>query len=181
MRINLLHYPVLTLGPYDRVGIWLQGCSIRCKGCMSKHTWSFSGGYEIDVEVLQDKVLSYGCKRISISGGEPLDQFSELLMFLKLITPKMEDILLYTGYDVEVLNNQFREIYSLVDVIVAGPFIRESISKSRLKGSDNQKVLILKSDFEKVYGEYEKGPTIMQIYRDTYKNYIIGVPEKWEW
>ena len=38
--LNRVHFPVTALGPGRRVGIWLQGCSIRCPGCMSLDTWA---------------------------------------------------------------------------------------------------------------------------------------------
>ena len=39
MRLSRLHHPVTTLGPGRRAGIWFQGCTIRCPGCMSVDTW----------------------------------------------------------------------------------------------------------------------------------------------
>ena len=41
MNISLsrVHFPVTTLGPGQRLGLWFQGCSIRCAGCISADTW----------------------------------------------------------------------------------------------------------------------------------------------
>ena len=39
LYINLIHYPLKTLGVGERIGIWFEGCSICCEGCISKHTW----------------------------------------------------------------------------------------------------------------------------------------------
>jgi len=50
--INLIHYPIHTLGPGERIGVWTQGCSLRCKGCMSTHTWEFDNKYSVDIENL---------------------------------------------------------------------------------------------------------------------------------
>ena len=41
ISINNYKYPVTVLGPGKRIVVWTQGCSIRCKGCMSIHTWTF--------------------------------------------------------------------------------------------------------------------------------------------
>ena len=40
VSISRLHFPVTTLGPGHRIGIWFQGCSIRCEGCLSMDTWA---------------------------------------------------------------------------------------------------------------------------------------------
>ncbi len=37
--LNKAHFPVTVLGPGRRIGIWLQGCSIGCAGCISQDTW----------------------------------------------------------------------------------------------------------------------------------------------
>ena len=39
IAVNRLHWPVTVLGPGHRVGIWMQGCSIGCPGCVSRDTW----------------------------------------------------------------------------------------------------------------------------------------------
>ncbi len=39
LSLSRVHFPVTTLGPGRRLGIWFQGCSIRCPGCISADTW----------------------------------------------------------------------------------------------------------------------------------------------
>ncbi len=34
--LNKAHFPVTVLGPGRRIGLWLQGCTIRCRGCVSQ-------------------------------------------------------------------------------------------------------------------------------------------------
>ena len=43
-------------GPKRRYCIWFQGCSKRCKGCFSKATWDFEGGYKIDCDKLLEDI-----------------------------------------------------------------------------------------------------------------------------
>ena len=43
IAVNRLHWPVTVLGPGRRVGIWMQGCSIGCPGCVSRDTWPALG------------------------------------------------------------------------------------------------------------------------------------------
>ena len=35
LYIDRIHYPVYTLGPGKRIGIWFSGCSKKCYGCIS--------------------------------------------------------------------------------------------------------------------------------------------------
>ena len=50
--LNRAHYPVTTLGPGVRAGIWTQGCTIGCRGCASRDTWEPDPSRLIDVEQL---------------------------------------------------------------------------------------------------------------------------------
>ena len=83
LLVNKLHAPVTVLGPGRRIGLWLQGCSIHCKGCVSTDTWDFDPRRSMTV----DDVLAW-CRAavaraaaageqitgLTISGGEPFDQ-----------------------------------------------------------------------------------------------------------
>ena len=39
MLISRLAHPVTNLGHGVRAGIWTQGCTIGCPGCMARDTW----------------------------------------------------------------------------------------------------------------------------------------------
>ena len=83
LSLSKLHFPITALGPGRRIGLWLQGCSIRCSGCMSRDTWEFSDESH-RVEVLLERVTPWLAEAdgITISGGEPFDQPEGLLSFL---------------------------------------------------------------------------------------------------
>jgi anaerobic ribonucleoside-triphosphate reductase activating protein len=84
-RISLskLHFPITALGPGRRIGIWFQGCSIRCAGCMSRDTWAFTRDGE-PVETVLKRMEPWFAEAdgITISGGEPFDQADGLLALL---------------------------------------------------------------------------------------------------
>lgn len=91
LLVNKLHAPVTVLGPGRRLGIWLQGCRIRCKGCVSQDTWTFDTTRAMPV-----RDLAAWCRRtiaaapdtitgITISGGEPFDQPEGLKALLDLL------------------------------------------------------------------------------------------------
>ncbi|MCO6722975.1 radical SAM protein, partial [Streptomyces sp. Vc714c-19] len=54
VRIGGTHFPLETLGPGRRRGVWVQGCSLACAGCMSRHTWDARGGTRVSVSALRE-------------------------------------------------------------------------------------------------------------------------------
>jgi len=73
--LSRMHFPVTTLGFGRRVGIWFQGCSIQCPGCVSRDTWAFGRG-ETSVESACETIDPWlkEADGVTISGGEPFDQ-----------------------------------------------------------------------------------------------------------
>jgi anaerobic ribonucleoside-triphosphate reductase activating protein len=52
LYLNKAHYPVTTLGPGRRIGLWLQGCGLGCPGCLSQDTWAVSTDSAIPLSLL---------------------------------------------------------------------------------------------------------------------------------
>jgi anaerobic ribonucleoside-triphosphate reductase activating protein len=146
ISVNKIHYPVTTLGWGRRVGIWFQGCSIRCAGCLSKDTWKDAPEYMTTLASLLDGIRKWlkDADGVTISGGEPFDQ-PEALHEL-VASARMEnggDILVYSGYEYEVLMEQHRSILETIDVLVSGPYVEEAGDTLILRGSDNQRIHLL--------------------------------------
>lgn len=53
--------------------IRLQGCTVGCQWCDTKYSWDPAGGREVDLDTLVAEVLAYPCRRVVITGGEPLE------------------------------------------------------------------------------------------------------------
>ena len=124
--ISRVHFPVTTLGPGKRLGIWFQGCSLRCEGCISVDTWATAKTL-IPIDQLMMALSSYLplVDGITISGGEPFDQFDALLAIVVQLRKKTEvDILLYTGYSIEDIPDQLQKIKPYIDVLISDPFQR---------------------------------------------------------
>lgn len=142
----------------DGVGIrdviFLQGCPHHCKGCHNPTTWNYDGGEELSIEEILD-TLSNSSNDITISGGEPLEQFNELLYLLEAIRKTTDKrVWLYTGYvfnyelcsDIYVLNL----LSNYVDVLVDGRFEEDKKDPNLLfRGSSNQRLIDLPKSIEK--------------------------------
>src|SRR3954469_6884912 len=136
IAISRIHFPVTNLGPGRRVGIWFQGCSIRCPGCISVDTWAEGPGKTSVSEVLQAIApwipLADG---FTISGGEPFDQpraLAELLTGIR--SHSRTDILVFTGHSLEAVGQQLSSMNGLIDALVADPFDLTASQTLALRG-----------------------------------------------
>jgi 7-carboxy-7-deazaguanine synthase len=66
--------------------IRLAGCSLGCKYCDTPQAQMFSNGTKIGPGELVDRVWRVNPKKLTITGGEPLEQFDGLMQFLNLWT-----------------------------------------------------------------------------------------------
>ena len=86
--LNKAHYPVTTLGPGRRIGLWLQGCGLACPGCIAQDIWTFTADQALPLPVLLawcQEVAQHGLDGITISGGEPFAQPEALLALLQAL------------------------------------------------------------------------------------------------
>ena len=49
MRYNAIQRCEYVNGNDIGVSLYIQGCSIHCKGCFNPETWDFEGGHEFDI------------------------------------------------------------------------------------------------------------------------------------
>lgn len=159
IHISRVHYPVTTLGPGKRIGIWVQGCSIHCKGCISMDTWQF----DINKVSINDvkKVLKAWlpqCDGITISGGEPFDQEKPLTELLDFLNSFNKNILVYSGYSFNVLKEKKLVQNGSIDVLISEPYDHTQSQTKRLLGSDNQKVHFLTSVGKNEFTTYLEEP-----------------------
>ena len=64
------------------VFVRLTGCPLRCTWCDTEY--AFYGGMAIELETILDRVQSYGCPLVEVTGGEPLHQPGALVLLKKL-------------------------------------------------------------------------------------------------
>jgi anaerobic ribonucleoside-triphosphate reductase activating protein len=155
IQVGQICYPVTALGYGQRVGIWLQGCSIRCAGCLAKDTWEpnpLGSMRVVDLVALCATLVGdQPLDGVTITGGEPTDQADSLGELVSLLRhwlderPLAGDIMCYTGRTPAELMDTYGGVAGLFDVVVAGPFVGSLPSTDNLTGSGNQEVLLLTS------------------------------------
>lgn len=147
IELSRVHFPVTALGPGRRLGIWFQGCSIRCKGCISADTWG-PGGHSTTVAQLLEYAAPWfeEVSGITISGGEPFDQPDALIELLTgLRRHPGIDILVYSGHSIEQLTPSLKRTHGLIDALISDPFDQQQPQSMTLRGSDNQRLSLLTS------------------------------------
>ena len=145
LNLSRLHFPVTTLGPGRRAGVWFQGCGIRCAGCISADTWQPGKGVttvEAALEILSPWAAH--SDGLTVSGGEPFEQPEALEALLRgWRAMGASDVLVFTGFEFETVRPRLEAWPLLVDAVVAGPFERSLPQTRALRGSDNQTLHIL--------------------------------------
>jgi organic radical activating enzyme len=51
----------------------LQGCSVGCGWCDTKYSWDPAAGREVTLDALLGEVAAFPCRRVVVTGGEPLE------------------------------------------------------------------------------------------------------------
>lgn len=187
IEISRLHYPVTVLGPGRRVGIWFQGCSIGCKGCVSKDTWPSDSTRSIDLSELFEwcrEMAMKGLDGITISGGEPFDQSSELLSLLVMLNEWREkskldfDVLCYSGYTLKYLLETHPEIIRMLDALIPEPFNHRVMPGLKWRGSANQSLVPLTDRAKRIYSDWVNAKALPEMQIAVSKNilWLIGIP-----
>ena len=153
IALSRIHFPVTTLGPGRRVGFWMQGCSIRCPGCISSDTWGKKApGTTVDELLVHVGLWLKECDGVTISGGEPFEQAPALEMLLRGIRKlTTANILVYSGKRFSALTEEPSVTAGLIDCMISEPFELDSPQTKYLMGSDNQRMTSLTPLGRKVF------------------------------
>lgn len=167
ISLNKAHFPVTVLGPGRRIGIWLQGCSIRCSGCISQDTWARDPGRDVPVAQLIAWCRSAtGGKLdgVTISGGEPFDQPEALLALVQeLVGWRTQDgpdfdILCYSGYPFATLKKDHDRLLQELDAVIPEPYVDKLPLTHLWRGSANQRLVPLSRRGQARYLTYVDAP-----------------------
>lgn len=121
--------------------VWFAGCTFHCQDCQNPQLWDREFGGVWNVSDLYNTII-FNCYRFNYNtvvllGGEPLQQDREELLYLcQLLHEKHIDIWIYTGYNLEQVDE---EILKYVQTIKCGIYIPE-LRQDGFPASSNQRV-----------------------------------------
>lgn len=102
LKIHEIFYSLQ--GESSRVGlptvfVRLTGCPMRCVYCDT--AYAFSGGSNMEISDIMDKVAEFGTKYVTVTGGEPLAQ-KGCLVLLKELCDTGYSVSLETGGAIDI-------------------------------------------------------------------------------
>ena len=135
-------------GPGERAVLWVQGCSLHCKGCHNPDTWAQTPRRVATVE----SVLAWfrgqlGLRGLTLSGGEPFEQALALAALSRQVRALGSDVVAFSGFTREEIENGVRpyasDLLAEVDLLIDGRYLKNQPSGLPLRGSANQQLHFL--------------------------------------
>ncbi|MCL1115209.1 MULTISPECIES: anaerobic ribonucleoside-triphosphate reductase-activating protein [Shewanella] len=150
MHYSAYHSVDVVNGEGTRCTLFVSGCEHACKGCYNQSTWRADAGH-LYIQALEDQIIAdlndERIKRrgLTLSGGDPLHpvNIKTILQLVKRVRCECptKDIWLWSGYQLDELNEQQMQIIKLVDVLIDGKFEQDKADPTLLwRGSSNQVV-----------------------------------------
>jgi anaerobic ribonucleoside-triphosphate reductase activating protein len=171
-----------ALGPGLRAAVWVQGCPLHCKGCISPNWIPFRPANELSPEKVAKYLLSNPeIQGITISGGEPTAQAHGLVEMIKIARHIRDDlhIICFSGFTYESLQKRplttgILELLQLIDVLIDGPYIEGLNHGDSFPGSRNQRMISLSERPLPGAGPFELRK--MEVYIRNGNVLAVGIP-----
>ncbi len=155
MNYHQYHPIDVVNGPGTRCTLFVSGCEHQCKGCYNQSTWSLRSGHPYTQELEDHIIADLNDTRIprrglSLSGGDPLhpQNVEAVLKLVKRVKQECigKDIWLWTGYLLNELSSEQKQVIEYIDVLIDGKFEQKLADPSLdWRGSSNQVIHYLKS------------------------------------
>lgn len=179
IRLHRVYYPVTTLGPGRRLGIWVQGCKKKCPGCLSPEMQPCVGPLLTVESIVQNIPADIRPDGLTISGGEPFDQPAGVAELIRWFTDRYtSDVLVYTGYTLAELKARqdpaTDAILMGLAALVDGPYCKDLDLGKGLMGSENQQVYVYR--FPERYQGFSTAPRTLQAVQEPQQLIFIGIP-----
>lgn len=142
-------------GPGKRFVLWVQGCTLKCVGCVNQHFWSKGGGQPLSIDVLYDRIMrTQGIEGVTFSGGEPFHQSRALSKLAQRLKDHGISVMSYSGYTISEImksrDSNRKKLLSSLDILIDGRFERQQAAPLLWRGSSNQKVHFLSDRYKKL-------------------------------
>jgi len=164
------------------VFIRLTGCNIRCDYCDTEY--AFYQGKNFSIEEIMEKVKSYNCKLVELTGGEPLLQKGSLNL-MEMLADEGFDVMLETNGSLDI--SQVDERVKII-LDLKGPSSKMK-DKNRyenvtfLKNSDEVKFIIAdKKDFywaKSMVEKYELDKKAIVLFSPSFGNIAMEKLVNW--
>lgn len=171
-----------VLGPGVRAVVWVQGCPLRCPGCITPEYLPSNGGTVIPVDIVAEQITSLpDIDGVTFSGGEPFAQADPLAELVDLIRADRDlSVMAYSGFTLDHLRRRGddgqRRLLDRLDILVDGPYLRARHGAIRWRGSTNQALHVLTDRHRDLIGEPDV-PAGMEItVRQDGVIDLVGVP-----
>lgn len=144
-------------GPGRRAALWVQGCDKRCPGCCNPGFLPLVERELTPVAILLSWLLKaqeeHSLEGITLLGGEPMLQAQGLAELSRSAQAAGLSVMVFTGYTLDELAEcdplGWRDLLSVTDVLVDGPYERSQPDDSRRwVGSRNQRFHYLSSRYD---------------------------------
>jgi anaerobic ribonucleoside-triphosphate reductase activating protein len=192
LQLNKAHWPVTVLGPGRRIGLWVQGCTIGCPGCVSQDTWPSDPATTVavhDVLMWCRRVGAAGIDGVTISGGEPFEQPQGLAALLDGLdawrreTGSDFDLLCYSGLPLRRLERDHATLLARLDAVIPEPYVDRLPLTHLWRGSGNQPLVPLSARGRTRYAGHVDQPATtagkrMQVAVEGGRVWMIGIPDR---
>jgi anaerobic ribonucleoside-triphosphate reductase activating protein len=150
-------------GPGERFVLWVQGCPLRCPGCINPEFLPFTQGIRISVAQMVEKIRRVsGIEGVTYSGGEPTAQAKALALLSEPLRALGLSIVCYSGFTLEQLqarrNPWIARLLNCCDILIDGPYLREQAANLLWRGSRNQRVHFLTERYRHLAEQVNDSP-----------------------
>jgi anaerobic ribonucleoside-triphosphate reductase activating protein len=168
-------------GPGLRAAVWVQGCAIRCPGCVNPHLWNAVGGRECTVEEVMAEIRpDAALEGITLLGGEPFDQALRVAGLAAAAARRGLSVMTFTGYRYEELRERAdaAALLAATDLLVDGPYLRDQPDHHRpWAGSTNQRFLALTPRYRRLVDELPDPVVPLEVHVSTDgRVQVVGTP-----
>jgi anaerobic ribonucleoside-triphosphate reductase activating protein len=133
-------------GPGRRAAIWVNGCTIRCPGCINPHLLA-PAAQNATVSEIVESLSSADVEGITLLGGEPFNQADACAELAAAAKSMSMGVITFTGYrheDLEAADDASRRLLRATDLLIDGPYeATQNDDQRALVGSTNQRFIHL--------------------------------------